>query len=75
MSWMGIFVPSGTPADVVRKLEAEILQAANSPDVREQLRRVGLEASPVGTAEFTTHVKRDVGNWAQVIKDVGAKTE
>jgi tripartite-type tricarboxylate transporter receptor subunit TctC len=75
VSWMGIFVPSGTPADIVRKLETEILQAANSPDVREQLRRVGLEASPVGTGDFTAHVKRDVANWAKVIKDVGAKAE
>jgi tripartite-type tricarboxylate transporter receptor subunit TctC len=73
--WMGIFVPAGTPADIVRKLEAEILQAAASPDVREQLRRVGLEASPVGSTDFTAQVKRDIGNWAQIIKDVGAKAE
>jgi tripartite-type tricarboxylate transporter receptor subunit TctC len=75
VSWMGIFAPAGTPPDIVRKLEAEILQAANSPDVREQLRRMGLETSPDGTADFTAKVKRDIGNWAQIIKDVGAKVE
>ena len=75
VSWMGIFVPANTPPDIVRKLEAEILQAANSPEVREQLRRMGLETSPAGTADFTAKVKRDIGNWAQIIKDVGAKAE
>lgn len=75
VSWMGIFVPAGTPPDIVRKLESEILQAAASPDVREQLRRMGLETSPAGTADFTAKVKRDIGNWAQIIKEVGAKAE
>ena len=73
--WMGIFAPSGTPTDIVGKLEAEILKAAGSPEVREQLRRVGLEASAVGGAEFTTIVQRDIGSWAQIIKDVGMASQ
>ena len=75
VSWMGIFVTAGTPPDIVRKLETEILKAAGSPDVREQLRRVGLEASPVASADFTALVKRDIDSWARIITDVGVKAE
>jgi tripartite-type tricarboxylate transporter receptor subunit TctC len=73
--WMGVFVPAGTTPDVVRKLEAAILQAANSQEVREQLERIGLEPSAAGASEFAALVRRDIGNWAKVIKDVGAKAE
>ena len=73
--WMGIFVPAGTPPDIVLRLESEIMKAAGSPDVREQLRRVGLEASLLGSVEFAAVVKRDIDSWAKIIKDVGAKAE
>jgi tripartite-type tricarboxylate transporter receptor subunit TctC len=71
VSWMGVFVPAQTPAEVVRRLEAELLQVTNSAEVREQLLRVGLEPSPAGAAEFAAQVKRDIGSWAKVIQDVG----
>ena len=51
------------------------MKAAGSPDVREQLRRVGLEASLLGSVEFAAVVKRDIDSWAKIIKDVGAKAE
>ena len=73
--WMGVFVPAHTPPDVVRKLETAILAAAGSTEVREQLQRIGLEPSATGSAEFGPLVKRDVANWAKVIKDVGVKPQ
>ena len=73
--WMGVFVPANTPPDVVRKLEADVLQAAGSAETREQLQRIGLEPSPQGAAEFGALVKRDIGNWSKVIQDVGVKPQ
>jgi tripartite-type tricarboxylate transporter receptor subunit TctC len=71
--WMGVFVASGTPLDIVGKLEAATLDAANSREIREQLQRVGLEPSASGTLEFSSRVQRDIGKWAKVIKEVGAE--
>jgi tripartite-type tricarboxylate transporter receptor subunit TctC len=73
--WMGVFVPAKTPPELVKKLETEILAAAQSPEVRQQLQRIGLEPSPAGASEFDALVKRDIGNWAKVIKDVGAQAK
>lgn len=73
--WMGVFVSANTPPDVVRKLEAELLAATKSAEVREQLQRIGLEPSASGAAEFGSLVKRDIGNWAKVIRDVGVKPQ
>ena len=69
--WMGVFAPANTPADIVQKLEIEVLAAARSNEVREQLQRIGLEPSPAKSSEFSSLVKRDITNWAKVIKDVG----
>jgi tripartite-type tricarboxylate transporter receptor subunit TctC len=73
--WMGVFTRAGTPPEIVARLETEVLKAAGSPDVRERLRRVGLEPSPAGSRDFTGLMKRDIANWAQVIKDVGVKIQ
>ena len=73
--WMGVFLPAHTPPEVVSKLEAEFLAATNSTEVREQLQRIGLESSALGAAEFRALVKRDIGNWAKIIKDVGVSPQ
>ena len=73
--WMGVFVRSGTPADVVQRLEAELVKAVNEPDVRGYLNSIGLEASPQGSREFRDLLERDIANWANVIKEVGVKAE
>jgi tripartite-type tricarboxylate transporter receptor subunit TctC len=69
--WMGVFVPARTPNEIVRKLETELLDATRNPDVREQLQRIGLQATALGTMDFGRIVKRDIADWAKVIKDVG----
>src|SRR5258706_2598170 len=40
-SWQGVFAPAGTPPDIVKWLNAEIVKALNLPDVREKLGGLG----------------------------------
>ena len=65
-SWQGVFAPAGTPVDVVKRLNTEIVKIINMPDVREKL--VGLGAEPVGNTpdEFAAVVKGEVVKWAAV---------
>ena len=46
-TWASFVVPLGTPAPIVERLNAELLKAVNSPDVREKLIAQGLE--PIGS--------------------------
>lgn len=71
--WMGIFVAAGTPPAVVEKLEREILAAAESSEVRNQLKLIGLEPAPAGQKEFSEILTRDIREWAKIIDEVGAK--
>ena len=74
-SWQGVFAPAGTPAAIVKRLNAEIVKIINMPDVKEKL--IGLGAEPVGNTseEFAALVKTEVAKWAEVVKKSGAKVD
>jgi len=74
-TWFGIFVPAGTPRDVVAKLHAEFTAALAMPDVRERMLSLGAE--PVGSspAEFAAYIRAEADKYARVIKASGAKAD
>ena len=74
-SWQGVFAPAGTPPDIVRRLNAEMVKIINTPEVRDKL--VGLGAEPVANTsdEFSALVKGEVVKWAAVVKQSGARVD
>ena len=75
-SWQGIFVPSGTPAEVVERLFAVVLQAMKAPEVIERLSRGGVDAvTSASPAVFGELVARETQRWARVVKESGATVD
>jgi tripartite-type tricarboxylate transporter receptor subunit TctC len=74
-SWNGIFVPKGTPADVVARLHAEVAKAAAAPDLRDKLVTQGGVLVGNTPAEFRSFIKKEVEHWAQVFQTVNVKAE
>ena len=74
-TWFGIFVPAGTPREVVERLHAEFTRALALPDVRERMLSLGAE--PVGNtpAEFAAYIRGEADKYARVIKASGAKVD
>jgi tripartite-type tricarboxylate transporter receptor subunit TctC len=74
-SWQGVFAPAGTPPDVVKRLNTEIVKIINSPDVQKKLLELGAE--PVGNTseEFSALVKTEVVKWGDVVKKSGARVD
>ena len=73
--WYGFAAPAGTPADIVAKLNTEVLRVLAAPDFRN---RITLEAvAPIGTSpeEFGAFIKSEIVRWAKVVKDSGAKVD
>ena len=68
VSWMGIFVPIGTPSEIIERLESEFLRALESSDVRERLANLSLEPAPMSRTSFTAFVDEEISNWANVVK-------
>ncbi|MBI3714677.1 MAG: tripartite tricarboxylate transporter substrate binding protein [Betaproteobacteria bacterium] len=69
VSWQGVFAPAGTPKDIVKRLQSEIVKILAMPDIRERLDALGVE--PVGNTpeEFSVFQKAEITKWAKVIKD------
>jgi tripartite-type tricarboxylate transporter receptor subunit TctC len=74
-TWFGLIVRSGTPKDVVAKLNAEFNAALALPDVREKLSDRGM--TPVGgsSESFTAFIRSETERWTQVVKARGIKIE
>jgi tripartite-type tricarboxylate transporter receptor subunit TctC len=69
--WYAMFLPAGTPRDIIAKLHGETVKALASADMREQFVRDGAE--PVGSTpeEFAAFIKAEAGKWSRVIREAG----
>ena len=72
-TWYGVLAPAGTPADIVNKLNAEIVGILKQPETNERLSQEGAE--PVGNtpAQFGAHIKSEIEKWRKVIRAAGIK--
>jgi len=73
--WNGIFVPAGTPAPVVTRLQQEISRVLADKEIQEDAQRLGTLAGGDKPEEFAEFVRAEVRKWGQVIKDAGIKIE
>jgi tripartite-type tricarboxylate transporter receptor subunit TctC len=74
-TWVGLFVPAGTPAEATQKLNAAVLKAVQSPDVKERLDALAFEVTAQPLRETSAYVRSELVKWAQVVKDTGAKPD
>ena len=66
--WVGMYAPAKTPADVVARLHAEVMKAANSPELKDRLTKMGADAMPGTLAEFDAFVRKDIEVSGQIAK-------
>jgi tripartite-type tricarboxylate transporter receptor subunit TctC len=72
--WHGIWAPKGTPAAVIAKLNAAIVEALADPAVAKRFRDVGQEVWPAGEqnpAALAAKQKAEFAFWAPIVKEAG----
>ena len=74
-TWIGVFLPAGTPSPIVQKLNESINRAIGSPDFRERLTASAFD--PVGGSpqQFADYVKAEIVKWGKVVRETGAKPD
>jgi tripartite-type tricarboxylate transporter receptor subunit TctC len=75
IEWYGIVVPAATPARLVQRLSASVLDAMAAPDVVARVTQVGQTPSPAGAEEFGRQIREEHARWQRVVKASGAKAE
>ena len=73
--WLGILVPSGVPPAVIARLNTEIRNVMQNPEVRKALIAQGVEARTSTPEEFGAFLKSETTKWRKVIDDAGIKPE
>ena len=68
-AWQALYVPKGTPPDIVARLGTEMTKAINTPDVRGRLEDFGLEVTPSDGPTLGAFVKKETAFWHALIKD------
>ena len=74
-SWFAMWAPAGTPADIVKRLSAEVALALKQPDVAKRLTDLG--AVPVGSSpqELTAYQSAEQDKWGKVIQRAKIKPD
>ena len=67
-TWQGIGAPTGTPAEIVVRLNAEINAALADAKIKERLAALGSEPMPMSPAAFRTFIAAETDKWAKVIR-------
>ncbi len=74
-AWTGIMARSGTPADAINKLSAEIDAALAMPDVRETFLKAGLEPTTMKPDEMKKFIASELAKWGGVVKAANIKLQ
>jgi tripartite-type tricarboxylate transporter receptor subunit TctC len=74
-TWVGLFLPSGTPAAVVQKLYDAVRLALQSPEVKERMEGLAFDAIAEPPARTAEYVKEEIAKWGQVVRATGAKPD
>ena len=65
-AWHGILAPANTPADVVNKVNAALVEIIGRPEIRERLESLGLVPVANSPAQFHDHIVSEIARWKVV---------
>jgi len=72
-TWFGVFVPAGTPPEVVAKLNKVYSDALLEPEMRKRLATMGSQVKPNTSAEFAAMVKEEMAKYKEIVQISGAQ--
>ena len=75
ITWFGLSGPAKMPPDIVKRLNAEVRKAMQTPDVRERFAAEAIEPNEFDAAAFTEFIRGEIKRWHPVVKAAGVKLE
>ena len=75
VTWFGLLAPTGTPKDVIAKLNAEFNKALKLPELSKRLADEGADPAGGTPEQFGALIKEEIPRWGKVVRDSGAKVD
>jgi tripartite-type tricarboxylate transporter receptor subunit TctC len=73
--WYGMMGPGGMPRDIVRRLNAAIVKAVNTPEMKAAFFKQGLESDTNTPEQFTEMIRREVEQNVKLARAAGIRAE
>ena len=74
-SWYGVVAPSGTPAPVIARLEADVRKVMQMPDVRAKLEELGFSVTGTSAADLARVIASDTASWGKIVAATGFRAD
>ncbi|MBS7778502.1 tripartite tricarboxylate transporter substrate binding protein [Acidovorax sp. CCYZU-2555] len=71
-NWLGVMAPANTPKAVIDTLNAALVRAMATPELRKQLIHLGIEPASSSPEEFAQLVRAEIPKWRTIVKQSGA---
>src|ERR1019366_3121526 len=75
VSWGGVMAPTGTPPEIINRLNAEINRILRLPDVADKLSSFGAVIVGSTPDEFAAYLKAEIAKWGKVARDNNIKLD
>jgi tripartite-type tricarboxylate transporter receptor subunit TctC len=75
VSWNGLFVPAGTPREVIARLNREVSAILEEAEIRRRFLDLGLDPLPSSPDELGGRMTREIARWARVIAEAGIEKQ
>jgi len=73
--WLGVFMPAGVPKEIMTKVNADIAQVLQSPEVRTSLAAQGIEPTTSTPEALAQIIRDDHARWGKVIREANIKAD
>jgi tripartite-type tricarboxylate transporter receptor subunit TctC len=74
-AWFAFYTPARTPAEIVGKLNTDIVAALGHPPVKERLAQLGADVVGSTPQALAQHIKAEMDKWGPVIRDAGIRVD
>ena len=75
VSWYALIGPAGMPREVVNKIQSDVAKVLQSPDLREKLTGIGVEAVGSTPEQLAAAIKSDYDRYGAIIRKLGIKAD
>jgi len=73
--WFGVWAPVGTPAAIIKKINQDINQAMQNPEVKTAYESKGIKATPMSPEEFGKFVREEMAKYQKIAKDANIEPQ
>ena len=75
ITWHSVLVPTGTPAPIVKRLNAELVKIVNDPEIKDRFAGQGLTSVGSTPEELRALIKEESAEYAKVVKLIGLEPQ